>query len=132
MTPFTRAVWRLVLRLALLLALLLLLFLFGPTIWHLFSPFILALPVAIALQRPIRWGESRLRLRHRASVAVWVLLVCAVLVALLAWLLGTVISQIIELSGNYQTVVSDIIGMLRSVSSQLLDSLDYMPESAEA
>ena len=131
MTNVSRAVLRLFFRVATAIAVLLVLWFFGPTLWHLLSPFILAIPVAAALQKPIRWGEKKLHLKHGLSVAIWVVLVCAVIVALLYWLLSVVVGQIIQLSANYQTIINDVVGILRSVINQLFDALDYVPDAVE-
>lgn len=131
MSEVKRAVWRLLVRLMIGMAVLLLLWFLGPTLWHLLSPFLLAIPVAAMLQRPIRWSERRLHLKHGISVGVWVVVVCAVLCALLYWLLSTVISQVIQLSGNYQSVISDLVNLLRGVSDEIIEALDYLPASVE-
>lgn len=131
LTNVGRAVWRLLLRFAAAVAVILVIWFLGPWIWRLFSPFLLAIPVAAALQRPIRWGEKRLKLKHGLSVAVWVILVCAVICVLLYWIASTVVGQVIQLGGNAQTIIGDFIGTLRDVANQLFDALDYLPASAE-
>lgn len=131
MTRVGRAVWRLLLRLIIGGGVALILYLFGPTIWRLFSPFLLAIPVAIMLQKPIRFTEKRLRMKHGAAVAVWVILVCVVICGLLYWLASTVVGQILQLSGNSQSVIGDIINQLRGTANQIFDALDYLPASVD-
>lgn len=131
MGSVSRAVWRIAIRSIVIFVVAMVLWFAGPWLWHLFSPFILALPVALALQKPMRWTEERLKIKHGISVTVWVFLVCAAIIALLYWLLATVITQVLQLSGNYQAIINDVIGLLRNVSNQIIDALDYMPASAE-
>lgn len=131
MSDLSRAVWRLIIRSAAVIVCLFLLWFAGPWAWRLLSPFILAVPIAAALQKPIRWGEKRLHLKHGISVAIWVLLVCAILCVLLYWILSTVIGQVLQLSGNYQTIITDFVNLLRNVSNQIFDALDYLPDGAE-
>lgn len=131
MTALSRALWRLSIRVALFLCALALLWSFGPLIWHLLSPFLIAIPVAALLQGPIRWGERHLRLKHGISVGIWVALVCAAFVALLYWLLATVAAQVIQLSGSYTTLIADGIGLLRGVVNRIFDALDYFPQAVE-
>lgn len=132
MTDVSRALWRLVLRIVVAACIALLLLLFGRTLWRLFSPFLLSIPVALMLQRPIRFVERRLHLKRGIATAVLVILFCGIVCVLLYWLLATVIGQVIQLSSNYQTIISDIISLLRSVSQSVLDALDYLPASVEA
>lgn len=131
MKPLSQTVWRLVLRTSFAVALALLLWAFGPFIWHILSPFLIALPVAALLQKPIRWTEKRLRLKHGFAVTIWVVVVCAAIVALLYGALSFIISQVVQLSGNYQAIINDIVGLLRNVSNQIFDALDAVPESVE-
>lgn len=131
MSDVMRAVLRLALR-AVALVVIVAIFRFqGSTIWRLFSPFLLATPVALLLQKPIHWTEKKLRFKHGLSVAVWVVLVCAIICLLLYFLLSTVVSQIIYLSSSYQSGISDIVNLLRDVANQFFDSLDYLPAAAE-
>lgn len=131
LSDVSRAVSRLLIRLAVIAAVLMLLWFFGPTLWHLLSPFLLAIPVAAMLQKPIRWSEKKLHFKHGLSVTVWVALVCLAICALLYWLLSTVISQVIQLSGNYQAVITDLVNLLRGVSNEVLEALDHVPASVE-
>ncbi len=131
MSAVGRALGRLAIRLTVALLVVLFLWFFGPLVWRLFSPFILALLVAVMLQRPIRWAEKRMRLKHGAAVAIWVILVCAAICGLLYWIISTIVFQILQISGNYQAIVNDIISILRGAANSVLSALDYLPTEAE-
>lgn len=130
MNDVIRALLRIVARLAAAILFILFLQYCWPWVWRMFSPFIIALPSAILLQRPIRWSEKRLRLKHSPAVAIWVVLLCAVLCALLYWLISTAVSQILQLSGNYQTLAGDLVSILRTGVNRFVEILDELSEDA--
>lgn len=126
--PVRYAMERLVLRLCfLMLAIFFTLFL-APQIWHLFSPFLLALPIAAFLQPFIRFFENRMHIRRNFAVAFWVLLICSAALLLLYWFSSFIIVQIINAANNAPSIVSSIIGVLQAASDRLLNAAQNLPD----
>ena len=69
--PIRYAAERLALRALMLVALILFIQLAVPVLWDTLSPFIIALPIAAALQPLIRFFEKRLRLPRGFAVTFW-------------------------------------------------------------
>lgn len=125
--PVFVALERLALRLGLvMLAVFLALFVL-PQIWHLFSPFIIALPVAALLQPLIRFFQEKLHCRRGFAVGFWVLLVCALLLLVVYWFISFVVVQVINAASNAPTIISSFIGVLQTASDRILDAVQSMP-----
>ena len=102
-----RSLWvRMGLRLALLLAFVLLLWGLGPTLWKLFAPFLLALPVAWVLSPAVRRLHDRSGVPEKYLTALLLLVVFGLLGFLLWNLSAIVVREVVSLARNWETLVA--------------------------
>lgn len=127
--PVKYAAERLVLRVVLALAAALFIMQILPEIWRLFSPFIIALPIAGMLQPIIRFCQERLHIRRGLSVAVLVLLVCGIALVLLYWFVSFAVVQVMGITSNAQSIVGSVISVLQTASNRVLDAAQSLPSS---
>ena len=127
--PVRYAAERLALRLLWISLLVLFLLLGVPQLWRLFSPFLIAIPVAAVLQPPIRFLQERLHLRRGFAVTLLVLLVCSVAFILLYWFVSFVVVQIMNAANNAPSIISSVIGVLQAAANRLLNAAQSMPAS---
>lgn len=99
----------------------------APQLWRLFSPFLVALPVAAALQPSIRFSQRKLRLKPGLAVGLWVLVVCAVAFVLLYWFVSFLLVQLSKVVPNAPGIVGSVTGMLRAAANRVLDAAQDMP-----
>ena len=64
-----------------------------PEVWDKLSPFIIAVPIAAALQPVIRFLQKRIKLRRSPAALIPVLLLLFLFLGLLIWLLIFAIEQ---------------------------------------
>ena len=129
--PVRYAAERLVLRLlgALLVALFLVLGV--PQLWRLFSPFLVALPIAALLQPLIHFFQEKLHLRRGIAVAFWVLLVCCVAFILLYWFVSFVVVQVMNAANNAPSIISSVVNVLQAATDRILDAAQSTPLAIE-
>ncbi len=111
-------------RLLFCVALLLFLVYAVPLLWDTLSPFIIALPIAAALQPLIRFFEKKLRLHRGFAVAFWVLLFSAVAFFLIYWFASFAVGQVVSAANNAPTVVNGVIDVLRAASDRVLSAAE--------
>ena len=127
--PVRYAMERLALRLLLGVLILLFLLFVVPLIWDTLSPFLIALPVAAALQPLIGFFERRLHLPRGFAVAFWVLLCSAVALLVVYWFVSFAVGQIANAATNAPSIVNGAIGALREASDRLLGAVESMSVS---
>ncbi|MEA4998160.1 MAG: AI-2E family transporter [Candidatus Limiplasma sp.] len=97
-----------------------------PFVWDALSPFIIAIPIAAALQPLIRVFERRLHMNRGAAVAFWVVLFAAAMLALVYWFVSFAVGQIVTVASNAPTLVNGAIGVLREASDRILDAAEKL------
>ena len=102
----------------------------GP-LWSTLSPFIIALPIAAALQPLITLFQKRLRFRRGIAVAFWVLLACCVAFLLLYWVLSFAVTQVITAANNAQGIVNSTVSVLQQASDRLLNAVQSTSDGLE-
>ena len=100
-----------------------------PMVWNTLSPFIIALPIAAALQPLIRFFEKKLRLNRGFAVAFWVILFSAVAFFLIYWFVSFAVGQIVSAANNAPNIVNGAINVLRAASDRVLNAAQSMPVS---
>ena len=91
-----------------------------PEVWDKLSPFIIAVPVAAALQPVIRFLQKRIRLRRSPAALIPVLLLLFLFLGLLIWLLIFAIEQAPKVINNSGDMVTETINTIRQAFSNLL------------
>jgi sporulation integral membrane protein YtvI len=125
--PIRYAAERLALRALMLVALILFIQLAVPVLWDTLSPFIIALPIAAALQPLIRFFEKRLRLPRGFAVTFWVILFSMVLLLLAYWFISFAVGQIVAAATNTPDIVNGAIGVLREATDRILNATLTLP-----
>ncbi len=123
---------RLGIRLVLLVLAVLFLALVVPQLWSLFSPFLIAIPVAAALQPLIGFFEKKLHFKRGLATALWVLVVCSAAFVLIYWFVSFAIEQGMSAARNAQAISDSITEVLRTAANRVLDAADTMPQSISA
>ena len=103
-----------------------------PLVWDTLSPFIIAIPVAAALQPLIGFFEKRLHIKRGIAVAFWVVLCSAVAFFILYWFVSFVVGQIISAANNAPAIVNSTIGVLREATDRLLAAVESLSVSVSS
>lgn len=123
---------RLGLRLALLLLCLGVLVGLGPTLWSLFSPFLLAVPVAWALSPAVKWLHGKLGLSRRVLTAALLVLAFAILAALVWGLTTSAVGEIVSLAGDWEGLVASFQSAVDDLGATFSRRMDLLPASVQA
>lgn len=123
MTEERKAAERLVLRLLALLLIFAVLRWVLPEIWDKLSPFIVAIPVAAALQPVIRFLQKKLKMKRSPASLIPVLLLLFLFLGLLIWLFTFGIGQVTRIVNNSGDLVSESINTVRQAQKNLLASI---------
>ena len=116
-------------------AVLLIAFLFWavPQIWDKLSPFIIAVPLAAALQPVIRFADKKLKIKRGISTLICVLLLLGILAGAVSWGVSIILEQAPELVGQSGSMITEWIKIsqqaMESVVSQSSDT--FSPQVAE-
>ena len=100
-----------------------------PMVWDTLSPFIIALPIAAALQPLIRFFEQKLHVKRGFAVAFWVILFSAAAFLILYWFVSFAVGQIVSAANNAPTLINGTIGVLRAASDRVLNAAESMSVS---
>lgn len=100
-----------------------------PGLWGLFSPFLIGLLVAVALQPLIRFSKEKLHMKRGLAVGLWVFLATAVALALLYWFCSFAVVQLVSAAENAPTIISGVVEVLRTATNRLLSMAQSLPES---
>jgi sporulation integral membrane protein YtvI len=125
--PIRYAAERLALRALMLVLTILFIQLVVPILWDTLSPFLIALPVAAALQPLIRFFEQKLRLPRGFAVTFWVILFSAALMLLAYWFISFAVGQIVSAATNAPSIVNGAIGVLREATDRVLNASLTLP-----
>lgn len=94
-----------------------------PEIWDKLSPFIIAIPLAAALQPVIRFLEKKLKLRRSPAALIPVVLLLIIALGLLTWLLTIGFGQVSRFVNNSGDLVTESINTVRTALNNLITSI---------
>ena len=94
-----------------------------PWVWSMFSPVIIASPLAAVLQPLIGFLQKKLKFKRGLASLVVVLVVTAVVLAILIWLFTFGIGQVSNIVNNSGDVVTDSINSIRTAMNNLLSGV---------
>jgi len=120
---------RLGIRLLLILLVLALLARFGPWLFSLFTPFLLAAAAAWAIDPGVRWLHKKLNWPRNFSSLVLILLAFAVLFAVF-WALAVGIGgELVSLAKNWEGMAASLQGVMETLGETFSRWLDLLPAS---
>ncbi len=91
-----------------------------PEVWDKLSPFIIAVPIAAALQPVIRFLQKRIKLRRSPASLIPVLLLLFLFLGLIIWLLIFAIEQAPKAINHSGDMVTETINTIRQAFGNLL------------
>ena len=94
-----------------------------PQIWDKLSPFIIAVPLAAALQPVIRFAQDRLKIRRGISALLCVLLLLGLLIGVSFWMVSIVTEQGPQLVGQSGTLITEAVNTLQRAFGTLMDNV---------
>lgn len=122
---------RLGIRLILALTVLLVLVRFGPWALSLFAPFLLAAGVAWMLNPAIKWLHKKLGWSRNFLSLLLILLAFAVLFGLLWWLTAGIVSEVLELTKDWESVALSLQGVWERLVNTFARAAALLPDSVE-
>ena len=120
MTEERKAAERTALRLAGLILLLAAVIWVLPEVWDKLSPFIIAIPIAAAIQPVIRFLQKKVKMRRSPASLIPVLLILILVLALFIWLFTVGIGQVSRIVNHSGDLVTDSINSVRQALNNLL------------
>jgi len=94
-----------------------------PEVWDKMSPFVVAVPLAAALQPVIRFLQKKIRMRRSPAALIPVLLLLVVSLGLLIWLFTFGIGQVSRIVNHSGDMVTESINTVRQAMNNLLASI---------
>ncbi len=91
-----------------------------PEVWDKMSPFIIAVPLAAALQPVIRFLQKRIRLKRSPASLIPVLLLLGIVLGLLIWAFTFGIGQVTRIVNHSGDMVTETIATVRQALGNLL------------
>ena len=91
-----------------------------PEVWDKMSPFIIAVPIAAALQPVIRFLQKRIKLKRSPAALIPVLLLLALFLGLIIWLLIFTIGHVPGIVNQSGDLMTESITTVRLAMSNLL------------
>ncbi len=93
-----------------------------PQIWDKLSPFIIAIPLASALQPAIQFAQEKLRIKRGISALICVLIMLAILVGFAYWGVAIVLEQAPTLVGQSGSMITDAINTVQQAFENLVNN----------
>ena len=94
-----------------------------PEVWDKMSPFIIAVPIAAALQPVIRFLQKRIKLKRSPASLIPVLLLLALFLGLIIWLLIFTIGHVPGIVSQSGDLMTESISTVRLAMSNLLTKI---------
>lgn len=94
-----------------------------PEVWDKLSPFIIAVPIAAALQPVIRFLQKRIKIKRSPASLIPVLLLLFIFLGLLTWGLTFGIGQVSRIVNHSGDMVTDTVNSVREAMNNLLASI---------
>ena len=93
-----------------------------PQIWDKLSPFIIAIPLAAALQPVIRFAQNKLKIKRGISVLICVLLLLGILVGIAYWGVAIVLEQAPQVVGQSGSMITEAVNTLHQAAENLVSN----------
>ena len=93
-----------------------------PQIWDKLSPFIIAIPLASALQPALRFAQEKLRIKRGISALICVLIMLAILAGFAYWGVAIVLEQAPTLVGQSGSMITDAINTVQQAFENLVNN----------
>ena len=93
-----------------------------PQIWDKLSPFIIAIPLAAALQPVIRFAQNKLKIKRGISVLICVLLLLGILVGIAYWGVSIVLEQAPQVVGQSGSMITEAVKTLQQAAENLVNN----------
>ncbi len=94
-----------------------------PEVWDKLSPFIIAIPIAAALQPVIRFLQKKLKLKRSPASLIPVLLLLFVFLGLLTWLFTFGIGQVTRIVNHSGDLITETVSSVRQALNNVLTSI---------
>jgi len=94
-----------------------------PEVWDKLSPFIIAIPIAAALQPVIRFLQKKTKMKRSPAALIPVLLLLFVFLGLLIWLFTFGIGQVTRIVNHSPDLITETINSVREATNNLLASI---------
>ena len=94
-----------------------------PEVWDKLSPFVVAIPLAAALQPVIRFLQKKIKMKRSPAALIPVLLLLFVFLGLLIWLFTFGIGQVTRIVNHSGDMVTETINSVREAMNNLLTSI---------
>ena len=95
-----------------------------PMCWYLFGPFVLAMLIAVCLQKPIRWLERRLKMKRWIAVTLMLVLLYLVLALFIYWFTSFAVTQAISALESAPDVIDRLTRLYRQFREWLNAQFD--------
>ena len=98
-----------------------------PQIWDKLSPFLIAIPIAAALQPVIRFFHHRLKIRRGVTSLILVLLLLALTILVLNWLVGLLIETAVQIvdESNGENLITTTVESIRGAIESLKETITW-------
>jgi sporulation integral membrane protein YtvI len=93
-----------------------------PQIWDKLSPFILAIPLAAALQPAIRFAQEKLKIKRGISALICVVIMLAILAGFAYWGVAIVLEQAPNVVGQSGSMITEAVNTVQQAFENLVNS----------
>jgi len=93
-----------------------------PQIWDKLSPFIIAIPLAAALQPVIRFAHDKLKIKRGISVLICVLLLLGIVVGIAYWGVSIVLAQAPQVVGTSGSMITEAVKTLQQAAENVVNN----------
>ncbi len=93
-----------------------------PQIWDKLSPFIIAIPLAAALQPVVRFAQDKLKIRRGISVLICVLLLLGLVIGFTFWAVSIITEQAPQLVGQSGNLITEAVNTLQRAFGTLMEN----------
>ena len=94
-----------------------------PEVWDKLSPFIIAIPLAAALQPVIRFLQKRIKMKRSPAALIPVLLLLFIFLGLLIWLFTIGIGQVTRIVNHSGDLITESVSSIRQALKNLLANI---------
>ena len=94
-----------------------------PEVWDKLSPFIIAIPIAAALQPVIRFLQKKIKMKRSPASLIPVLLLLFIFLGLLTWLFTFGIGQVTRIVNHSGDIITETVNSVRQALKNLLASI---------
>jgi len=93
-----------------------------PQIWDKLSPFIIAIPLAAALQPAIRFAQEKLKIKRGISALICVVIMLAILAGFAYWGVAIVLEQAPNVVGQSGSMITEAVNTVQQAFENLVNS----------